>query len=323
MKRQHSGYTYPAEQQHSDDSASHVQQREGRRGAVSAVDHDVAATASVRLGVIDYLNVAPVYDWLLRRQHAEGGLPGIETVAGVPAAMNAALIAGDIDVSNVSSFAYGSHVNEWLLLPRLSVAAHGRVESVLLFSWQEDWRRLDGATVALTAHSATSVQLVKLLCERRYGVHPQFVTEPKPDLDRMLARSEAALLIGDTALIEGHRRRDIGARGQPYVFDLATEWEQWTGLPFVFAVWAARADRLDAVRASGAIELLRDSKQRGLRALPALADEAAARLGLPREVCERYLRLLDYDLTDHDLRGLRLFLEMAIPGFQWDTTRFA
>ncbi|HKV85422.1 MAG TPA: menaquinone biosynthesis protein, partial [Ktedonobacterales bacterium] len=216
MTRQHTGYSFPAESR----------------------DDGSAATSTVRLGVIDYLNVVPVYDWLLRRQRDDGGLPGIETVAGVPAAMNAALIAGEIDVSNVSSFAFGANAKEWLLLPHLSVAAHGRVESVLLFSWQQDWRRLDGATVALTAHSATSVQLVKLLCERRYGVHPRFVTEAQPDLDRMLARSEAALLIGDTALIEGHRRRGIGARGQPFVFDLAAEWEQWTGLPFVFAVWA-------------------------------------------------------------------------------------
>ncbi|MGH2487889.1 MAG: menaquinone biosynthetic enzyme MqnA/MqnD family protein [Ktedonobacterales bacterium] len=322
MTRQHPGYTYHTGSR--DNATSPFPSApEGDQGVRSLPDNGLATTAPVRLGVIDYLNVVPVYDWLLRRQRDEGGLPGIETVAGVPAAMNSALIAGDIDVSNVSSFAFGAHADEWLLLPHLSVAAHGRVESVLLFSWQQDWRRLDGATVALTAHSATSVQLVKLLCERRHGVHPRYVTETQPDLDRMLAQSEAALLIGDTALIEGHRRRSVGARGQPFVFDLAAEWEQWTGLPVVFAVWAARVDRLDAVHASGAIELLRESKQRGLRALPTLADEAAARLGLPRDDCERYLRLLDYDLTDHDLRGLRLFLEMAIPGFQWDRTRFA
>ncbi len=277
---------------------------------------DAKATHRVRLGVIDYLNVVPVYDWLLRRERQAGGLPGIETVAGVPAEMNRALLAGEIDISNVSSVAFGEHAREWLLVPRLSVAAHGHVESVLLFSWHEDWRELDGAPIALTNHSATSVELVRLLAERRYGAHPSYVTE-LPDLDAMLARHEAALLIGDIALKEWHARRAVAGRGQPYVFDLAAEWEAWTGLPFVFSVWAARADRAEAIRQSGVVELLRASKERGLADLERLADEAAIRLDLPREVCARYLRLLDYDLSERDLNGLRAFLEMAVPGFEW------
>ena len=306
MTHRATGYEYPGEQQfQAGESSAHVEQR------------------VARLGVIDYLNVVPVYSWLLRRLKEEGDLPGIETVAGVPAEMNSALIAGEIDISNVSSFAFGSHVDEWLLLPGLSVAAHGRVDSVLLFSWHEDWRRLDGATVALTPHSATSVQLVRLLCERRYGVHPRFVTATEPTLDRMLSQADAALLIGDTALVEGYLHRAVAGRGQPFVFDLAAEWDAWTGLPFVFAVWAARADRIFDIQASGVVELLRASKEAGLGDLPALADDAARRLNLPREACERYLRLLDYDLTERDLQGLKLFLEMAIPGFTWGAIRFA
>ncbi len=277
---------------------------------------------TVRLGVIDYLNVVPVYDWLLGRERADGGLQGITTVAGVPAHMNRALLAGDVDVSNVSSFAFGTHAREWALLPRLSVAAEGRVESVLLFSWQRDWRRLDGGSIALTDHSATSVELVRLLCERRYGALPTYVTQP-PDLDAMLSEHDAALLIGDIALREGVLRREVAGRGTPYVFDLAAEWKDWTGLPFVFAVWAARRDRLAAVRESGVVELLHASKERGLADLGRLADEAAARLRLPRSICARYLRLLDYELSERDLSGLRRFLEMAVSGFAWDDVAFA
>jgi chorismate dehydratase len=278
-------------------------------------------TRAVQLGVIDYLNVAPVYDWLLRRQRAESGLPGIETVAGVPAEMNRGMIAGTIDISNVSSFAFGMHAREWLLVPRLSVAAYGRVESVLLFSWHDDWRALDGAAITLTGHSATSVELVRLLCERRYGIRPNYVTVTPPDLDRMLERSEAALLIGDRALVEGHLRRSIAERGKPFVFDLAAEWKAWTGLPFVFAVWAARAEQADAIRASGVVELLRASKKRGLADLDRLALEASERLSLPREVCAHYLRLLNYDLTERDLEALRLFLTMTVPSFDWADVR--
>jgi chorismate dehydratase len=279
----------------------------------------------VRLGVIDYLNVVPVYDWLLRREREAGGLPGIEMVAGVPAEMNRALLGGELDISNVSSFAFGEHARDWLLVPELSVAAHGRVESVLLFSWHEDWQALDGAAVALSGHSATSVELLRLLCERRHGVSPSFSTYWPADLatmlDDMLERSEAALLIGDIALREGTLRREVAGRGRPFVFDLAAEWEAWTGLPFVFAVWAARADRADAVRASGVLALLRESKRRGLADLDRLAGEAAARLRLPRNVCTRYLRLLDYELTERDLRGLRRFLELAVSGFDWEAVK--
>ncbi len=279
-----------------------------------------ATVLPVRLGVIDYLNVAPVYDWLLRRERGPDQLDGVETVAGVPAQMNRALRAGEIDISNVSSFAFGSNASDWLLVPGLSVAAHGRVDSVLLFSWHADWHALDGGSIALTDHSATSVELVRLLCERRHGARPRYVTR-LPDLDAMLAEHDAALLIGDLALAEGYARREIAGRGRPYVFDLAAEWEAWTDLPFVFAVWAARAGRASAIREAGVVELLHASKHHGLADLDAIAAAAARRLDLPEDLCGRYLRLLDYDLTERDLRGLRLFLEMAVPEFDWRDVR--
>jgi chorismate dehydratase len=275
----------------------------------------------VRLGVIDYLNVVPVYDWLLGMERSGDGLPGLARVAGVPAEMNAALLAGQIDISNVSSVAFGQHAREWLLVPHLSVAAHGQVESVLLFSWHADWRGLDEGSIAVSSASATSVALVKLLAEQRYGARPRYVTM-EPDLDAMLAEHDAALLIGDIALVEGQARREIVGRGRPHVFDLAAEWEAWTGLPFVFAVWAARADRAEAIRASGVVALLRDSKARGLADLERLAREAAVRLELSADVCLRYLRLLDYDLGERDLAGLRTFLELAVPGFRRSDVRF-
>jgi chorismate dehydratase len=273
---------------------------------------------SIRLGVIDYLNVAPVYDALRRDAYL---LPDVELVSGVPSAMNAALEAGAIDLSNVSSVAYGQHVDEWLLVPSLSVAAHEKVESVLLFSWHADWRALDGGSVALTGDSATSVTLVRLLAEERYSAHARYVTMA-PDLDAMLAEHDAALLIGDVALVEGYRRREIAGRGRPHVFDLATEWRAWMGSPFVFAVWAARADRASEIAASDILGALRESKRRGLSDLERIARAAAEQLALPEEICLRYLRLLDYDLGERDQEGLRSFLEMAVPGFRWPAVRF-
>jgi chorismate dehydratase len=261
--------------------------------------------------------VAPVYDALRRDTPL---LLGVELVAGAPSAMNAALLAGEIDLSNVSSVAYGQHADEWLLVPGLSVAAQERVESVLLFSWRDDWRALDGGSIALSSDSATSVALVRLLAEERHGARPRY-TMAAPDLEAMLAEYDAALLIGDIALVEGQKRREIAGRGKPYIFDLATEWRVWTGLPFVFAVWAARADHVREIVASGVIEALHESKRRGLSNLERIAAEAARRLDLPEGICQRYLRLLDYDLGERDLEGLRRFLELAIPGFHWSDVR--
>jgi chorismate dehydratase len=276
------------------------------------------ARRAVKLGVIDYLNVAPVYD-ALRRDDAQ--LPGVELVAGVPSAMNAALLSGEIDLSNVSSVAYGQHADEWLLIPGLSVAARESVESVLLFSWHADWRALDGGSIAVSSDSATSVALVRLLAEERYGARAHYMTMA-PDLDAMLASHDAALLIGDVALVEGQKRREIAWRGRPYVFDLAAEWRAWTDLPFVFAVWAARADRAREIAESRIVAALHESKWRGLSDLERIAREAAERLDLPVDVCLRYLRLLNYDLVATEQGGLRRFLEMAVPGFRWSAVRF-
>lgn len=92
-------------------------------------------------------------------------------------------------------------------------------------------------------------------------------------------------------------------------------------LPMVFSVWAVRAERAEAVRASGTIERLHESKALGVAELDRLALQASRRLALPEGVCARYLRLLDYDLSQRDLRGLRTFLEMAVPSFRWSNVR--
>jgi chorismate dehydratase len=286
----------------------------------AGADAPLGRSETVRLGVIDYLNVAPVYANIMREIQQERAVPAVETRGGVPTRMNAALATGEVDVSNVSSFAYGVHVRDWMLIPRLSVAAHGRVDSVLLFSWQADWRGLDGRSIALTDQSATSIELVKAFCAQHYHITPNYAIAAG-DLDAMMARHEAALLIGDRALVERHARRAVAGRGVPHVFDLATEWQAWTGLPFVFAVWAARAERIEAVRRSGVVERLRASKSWGVAHLDEIATPYADRLGLPRDVCVEYLRLLDYDLATHDLLGLRTFLELTVPGFTWSNVR--
>lgn len=279
-------------------------------------------TSTIRLGVFDYLNVAPIYASLPSVMES-AGIPEttIREVRGVPSGINAALLAGEVDVANISSMAFADHADELVLMPHLSIAAREKVQSVLLFSWHPDWRALDGKRIALTNQSATSVALTKLLAEKRYGIQPTYVTMTS-DLDTMLAECDAALIIGNDAFREFATRREIVGRGQPYVFDLASEWYSWTCLPFVFGVWAARADRAEAVRRAGVLDLLLHSKNDRLGKLDALASQEGARWGLPSAMISTYFQTLRYDLTEEDRDGMRQFFAMVRPELQWDTIRW-
>ena len=263
---------------------------------------------SVRIGVIDYLNVQPMY-YRIRERLADAD---VEYVYGVPTTLNRMLINGEIDLAPISAIETARHADELVVLPDLGIATLGAVKTVLLFSWLPDPTELDGLRIALTDHSATSVVLLKILCRDYYGITPRYVVRPQ-HLETMLKEAAAALLIGDDALIEGTQRRSLGRRGMPYLFDLGDEWLKWTGLPFVFALWSARRDRLQAIQDAGVVSALYESKQEGLAHLEAIAQAYAPRLGLPPGVCLKYLRDLRYDLSAEDKQGLLLFLSRALP----------
>lgn len=263
------------------------------------------------LGVIDYLNCQPI-NWDIAHQ-----LPQVRRVHGVPTVLNRGLLAGEIDIAPISAYEYALHADELLVVPGLAIATLGAVNSVNLFSWLPDPRELADKTVALTTDSATSVNLLRVLCERHYGVAPHWRAMP-PDLPSMLDTSDAALLIGDKALIEATLRRRLGRRGLPYCFDLGDEWLKLTGLPFTFALWCVRRDRADAVADAGIVPALHGAKAEGLRHIDAISAAYAPRLALPAGVCAKYLRDLRYDLLATDLAGLRAFLQWAIPTFTWE-----
>jgi chorismate dehydratase len=189
------------------------------------------------------------------------------------------------------------------------------VKTVLLFSWKADPRELDGLPIALTDHSATSAALVELLCRERYGIRPDYRVRPQ-NLAAMMAECEAALVIGDAALIEGTARRMLitpqGETARPYVFDLGDEWLKHTSLPFVFALWAARREAIEALLANRVQEALQASKCDGVASLDHLARAYAPRLGLPVGVCARYLHDLRFDLTEWDREGLERFLDHTL-----------
>ena len=252
----------------------------------------------MRLGRIPWINCYPVYAAIDR------GLVPVEAelISGTAAELNDLLAAGELDLSVVSAVEYARNAAAYHLLPDLAITCDGPVHSVVLCS-RRPVHELDGATVLRTASSRTSVLLLELLCRHRWRVRPRFATVRAESSDLESLRGfphEAVLVIGDAALLLAAESR------YPYVTDLGSAWKDWTGLPFVFAVWAARreADH-DAVRAvhRGLLE----SRAWGLTHLDELAELAAANTGLPRGICQEYLAGLDYALSYRHLAGLTDF----------------
>jgi len=259
----------------------------------------------VRLGQVDYLNCLPVYYAI-----ETGKVPlDVELTRGVPAVLNRLFLEGRLDITPLSSIEYARHPEKCVILPHMSISSDGRVGSILLFS-RVPVTELDGKKVCLPDSSATSVVLLKVLCEHHYGIEPVYETTP-PDLDLMLARADAALLIGDDALAAHQRVLNEGRA--LLVTDLGEAWKEFTGEKMVFALWVIRRDfalshpdRTDEVGLA-----LRRAKALSMANRGELIDEACRRRRLPRPLLEDYFDLIRHDFDPSYQRALLVFYEYA------------
>jgi chorismate dehydratase len=184
----------------------------------------------LRIGQIEYANCTPIYHVL--REHFP--CSAYKFVNGVPTELNRLLGLGDIDVCPSSSIEYALHHDQYRILPQLSISSDGAVASVLLFT-RIPIEDLDGNTILLSSESATSVNLLKILMAQRYNCCCRYAVTSLSLSDALLD-SPALLLIGDAAL-----RASFSDSGL-LMYDLGTLWRDWTGLPFVFALWLSRKD---------------------------------------------------------------------------------
>jgi chorismate dehydratase len=252
----------------------------------------------MRLGRIPWINCYPVYG-AIDRGHVR--VPA-ELVTGTASELNELLAAGELQVSVVSAVEYARNAAAYHLLPDLAITCDGPVHSVALFS-RRPVDALDGCTVLRTASSRTSVLLLDLIARHRWNIRPRYATARAEAADLAALSGlphEAVLVIGDAALL-------LAAESlYPVRVDLGAEWKAWTGLPFVFAVWAARREAgLDRVRRVHAGLL--ESRAWGLAHLDELAAAAACSTGVREEVCRSYLGDLDYALSYRHLAGLTDF----------------
>jgi chorismate dehydratase len=250
----------------------------------------------IRVSAISFLNTAPL---LWDFEHG-APRPEFRLEYTVPSACAEQLRAGAADVGIIPVAAYHG-IPDLVIVPEVSIATKRTVRSIVLVSKvpMEEIR-----TVAADTSSRTSVLLARLLFRKWHGGDREF-TPMAPDLGAMLARCDAALLIGDPALTI--------SRSQYLIYDLAEEWHRLTAKPFVFAFWAVRREGLAHAPADLAC-IFQQSRDHGLEAanLQQLGREWAPRVGLSEAEVVSYLtQNIDYSLDAENLAGMELFFRYA------------
>jgi chorismate dehydratase len=271
----------------------------------------------LRVSVVEYLNTAPLV-W----GFTHGPLAGrYELDFTVPSRCAEALRLGQADIGIIPAIEY-QRMDGVVALPEMSIAAKGEVRSILLIAKKpvELARR-----IALDSGSRSSVALVRILAEQRWGIRPEYVEAP-PDPATMLSVADAALVIGDPALRVALKMDALAAKkpggefccqGDPselpvpgydtvFIYDVAYEWKELTGKPCVLAFWAGR-------RRAVTPEVVDDflaSKAYGLEHLDEIVEDASLELDLPPEGLDTYLREnIDFSLDRENQAGLELYFE--------------
>jgi len=250
---------------------------------------------TVRLGAVGYLNARPLVYGLDRH-------PRFQIRYDIPSECARLLHAGAIDLGLIPSIEY-LRGGPYEIVPDLAIASDGPVASVTIFSTRP---MADVRSIALDTSSRTSVALVRVLCQRLFRINPALESRG-PNLDDMLSRCDAALIIGDKALFQEPPARKAAVRVVETI-DLGEAWRQLTGRPFVYAFWAGPPQALtpDDVR------VLVRARDEGVQRPDALAREYLADTPQWQALGAGYLRdNIKYYLGDREREGLQLFYRFA------------
>ena len=256
--------------------------------------------SALRLGAVSYLNTKPLVYGL------DAYPDRFDVRFDVPAKCAELLHDNRVDLGLIPAIEYLR--GEYAIVPGVSIASFGDVATVALFTRKP----IDQVeTLALDLSSRTSVALTRVLCAKRWEIAPKF-TPAEPDLEAMLQKADAALVIGDPAF-----EIDPAKHGVTKI-DLGGEWKALTGLPFVYAMWVGRP----GVASAEHCRLLNEARDRGLENLPAIARQVGGGDEQLEQRVLSYLRdNLKYGLGDAEQAGLRKFHELAaeiavVPGLK-------
>ena len=252
-----------------------------------------ASVAAPRVAASSYLNTAPLI-WSFARGRRRGEVELLTDTA--PARCADMLARGQVEAALVPVIEY-QRLPETAIVPGVCVGAREEVHSVVLVT--RGARLEEVESIALSVESRTSAALIEVICREFLGRAPR-LEQAEPDLGRMLARHDAALVIGDPAMTferEGLR-----------VYDMAALWREHTGLGFVFAMWMAHESAAESVRAID----FAGARDEGLASVEEIVGVYERELGRPREELVRYLtRNIAFDLDGELAAGLELFFRLA------------
>ncbi|MFT5206335.1 MAG: chorismate dehydratase [Candidatus Omnitrophota bacterium] len=259
----------------------------------------------LRVGCIDYVNSLPVDLGLLTR----GKSLNFDLKPGFPEELNRGLATGELDISPISTFHYAQNFEDLILVPNMSISSVNAVQSVLLFSK----RKIDDLNfkkIYISAQGKTTPELARLVIGKRFESNPIFESTVI-HIDDVIANqldADAFVLLGDDALIAADK-----LSSDWLVYDLAKEWQDWTGFAFVFAVWAIRkqvangyGDLCDEVLAEW-----QKSREWGQTHKEDVLNRAQEISSLSRVSLESYFGDLRYDLKDDLIQGLTHFYKLC------------
>lgn len=242
------------------------------------------------VGKIPYLNSVPFYRFFEKRQFM--------MLPVAPRRMGILEEQGEI-LAGLFSLVDYLRLRDSLDMIPYCIATRDQVKSVMLFS-NHGWLDLEGKTIGIIDDTATSVRLLQVLLEKRYGVKARF--------ERMHAgvndygSYDAVLLIGDEAL---HRNK-TGLAGFELVYDLAKEWYDWKKMPFVFAVWAIKKGS-DAGKKQELGELIERSLTQSGEMLAKVGELHGKSIGLPAGEVEEYLAGFNYRVGEREREAIGTF----------------
>jgi chorismate dehydratase len=282
---------------------------------IEASREGAAILAKLRIAIVEFLNAAPLA-WGL----TEGPLAGhYELSFAAPSQCAEMLRQGDVDAAIIPAIEY-QRTDNLAVVPGVAIAAKQEVRSILVVA-KKPIQRV--RRMALDSSSRSSAALVRLLCAGRWRIQPEFA-EADPDPGAMLANVDAALVIGDPALRIALKMDALAARqptgeqccqGDPedmpvpghdslYVYDVAHEWREMTGLPCVLALFAGRREALTPP----VVADFQASCEYGIARFGEIAEAASLKLDLPAAGLEEYLcDNLDYSLDAKNLVGLEYY----------------
>lgn len=245
-----------------------------------------------RVCAVSYLNTAPLVWGMLHGPQRDA----FELSFAVPSVCAARLAEGAVDIGIVPVVEMARQGLAYL--PSPGIACRGAVRSILLVSKVPPQKI---RTLAVDRGSRTSVMLARVVLLQRYGAAPLVVSEP-PELARMLASNDAALVIGDPALLLDPQRL-------PYhTLDLGAEWFDLTGLPMVFALWAGPATTEHA----GLAEVFEGSLRYGQEHISEVAAAEAPKRGISLALARKYLtEHIVFEISAREAEGLHVFLRYA------------